>query len=608
MSKLAFSILITLFFPLAASTSWSIENYGIGSPIGSATIPQSSYRGGLYRSPNPIDTSTSQVVTGNVRYGRYFRQALPYSSPSSFQATLGSTDLDAFMRDSVGSEIWRRRSGTTGYQPYEHYYSQTQTVATTVPGRPGVFDPSGSRIDGRVPDIYGLEPIVQQQVPYKGFDSGLTSPTIGQAMPERTDVLADTGEAIAPTRLRDRMLVPGSDYLARNRYQAYQTKPDLTRDLQETDVSRENLTQPDAGLNLKTDHRTTEDPGRLLEPVPDGISPKPVLTEQQSQRQTGRDVLRPDSGRESSGESPLSKVRPLSEMTGQELLEQVRRQLSERPSQALSRQTSQSNLGQASVTSEQAEGESTGQAKSFELYGSDTTLRRTTSDALTGEQKDVDRSSYKQPASVVEQVNGMSEVQLRAEARKALGPYRDIETYTRANFTRRFQEAVALLREGKYYRAADVFAMCSIYIPDHPAVYVGRAVALFGAGEYMSSSLFLARAFEAKPEYARTKIDLAGLLGGPDKVEKRITEVEYWLKHNQTGELDFLLAYVYYRIDRLDKAKAAIDAAAEKMSTPGGSRQWRAVDALREAIAARGELAEPAAGQSQQPTPPQPTN
>jgi len=598
MSKLAFSILITLFFLLTASTSWSIESYGVGSPIGSATIPQSSYRGGLYRSPNPIDTSTSRVVTGNVRYGRYFRQALPYSSPSNFQATLGSTDLDAFMRDSVGSEIWRRRSGTTGYQPYEHYYSQTQTVATTVPGRPGVFEPSGSRIDGRVPDIYGLEPIVQQQVPRKGFDSGLTSPTIGQAMPERTDVLADTGEAIAPTRLRDRMLLPSSDYSARNRYQAYQTKPDLTRDLQETDVSRENLTQPDAGLNLKTDRRTTEDLHRLLEPVPDGISPKSVLTESGtagSQRQTGRDVLRLGSGQESSGESPLSTARPLNEMTGQELLEQVRRQLGERPSQAISRQTSQSNLGQASVTSEQAEGESTGQAKSFELYGSDTTLRRTTSDALTREQKDVDRSSYKQPASVIEQVNAMSEVQLRAEARKALGPYKDIETYTRANFTRRFQEAVALLREGKYYRAADVFAMCSIYIPDHPAVYVGRAVALFGAGEYMSSSLFLARAFQAKPEYAQTKIDLAGLLGGPDKVEKRITEVEYWLKHNQTGELDFLLAYVYYRIDRLDKAKAAIDAAAQKMS-PGESP---AVDALREAIAA---------GQSQQPTSPQTTN
>jgi len=602
MSKLAFSILITLLFLLAAGTSWSIENYGIGSPIGSATIPQSSYRGGLYRSPNPIDTSTSHVVTGNVRYGRYFRQALPYSSPSNFQATLGSTDLDAFMRDSVGSEIWRRRSGTTGYQPYEHYYSQTQTVARTVPGRPGVFDPSGSRIDGRVPDIYGLEPIVQQQVPHKGFDSGLTSPTIGQAMPERTDVLADTGEAIAPTRVRDRMLLPGSlpeADSARNRYQAYQTKPDLTRDLQLAigeDVSRENLTQPDAGLNLKTDRRTMEDLGRLLEPQTEPIVPKPVLAEQQSQRQTGRDVLRPGLGREASGESPLSKVRPLSEMTGQELLEQVRRQLSERPSQALSQQTSQSNLGQASVTREQADGESTGQAKSFELYGSDTTLRRTTSDALTGEQKDVDRSSYKQPASVVEQVNAMSEVQLRAEARKALGPYKDIETYTRANFTRRFQEAVALLREGKFYRAADVFAMCSIYIPDHPAVYVGRAVALFGAGEYMSSSLFLARAFQAKPEYAQTKIDLAGLLGGPDKVEKRITEVEYWLKHNQTGDLDFLLAYVYYRIDRLDKAKAAIDAAAEKMSARGGSP---AVDALREAIAA---------GQSQQPTPPQTTN
>jgi len=81
----------------------------------------------------------------------------------------------------------------------------------------------------------------------------------------------------------------------------------------------------------------------------------------------------------------------------------------------------------------------------------------------------------------------------------------------------------------------------------------------------MSSALFLSRALEIFPEYARFKIDLVAMVGDKDKLESRIAEVERWLEISGAPELQFLLGYVYYQMGRLDRAKKAIDAAYEKL-------------------------------------------
>ena len=82
----------------------------------------------------------------------------------------------------------------------------------------------------------------------------------------------------------------------------------------------------------------------------------------------------------------------------------------------------------------------------------------------------------------------------------------------------------------------------------------------------MSSALFLTRAIEARPEYAHTKVDLVSIIGNGDRLETRIVDAEEWLKNSSYApELQFLLAYIYYQIDRLSPAVAAIDAAFEQM-------------------------------------------
>jgi tetratricopeptide (TPR) repeat protein len=55
------------------------------------------------------------------------------------------------------------------------------------------------------------------------------------------------------------------------------------------------------------------------------------------------------------------------------------------------------------------------------------------------------------------------------------------------------------------------------------------------------------------------------MVGDRDKLESRVVDVEQWHKYSGAAELQFLLGYVYYQMDRLDKAKEAIDAAYQKM-------------------------------------------
>jgi hypothetical protein len=51
-------------------------SYGT-SPVGSPTLPPSSYEGGLITTPNPLDNSSNAVITGNVRGGKQFRGPIP---------------------------------------------------------------------------------------------------------------------------------------------------------------------------------------------------------------------------------------------------------------------------------------------------------------------------------------------------------------------------------------------------------------------------------------------------------------------------------------------------------------------------------------------------
>ena len=109
-----------------------------------------------------------------------------------------------------------------------------------------------------------------------------------------------------------------------------------------------------------------------------------------------------------------------------------------------------------------------------------------------------------------------------------------------------------------------LFRSASIYQSDNPLALAGRGHALFAAGEYVSSALFLSRALAVSPEYLLVKVDLMGMLGDENKLAGRIADIEQWLARSGSSQLQFLLGYVYYRTSQLHLAKQAIDAAYEK--------------------------------------------
>jgi hypothetical protein len=181
--------------------------------------------------------------------------------------------------------------------------------------------------------------------------------------------------------------------------------------------------------------------------------------------------------------------------------------------------------------------------------------------------------------TALQEVNKLSAQELSAEAKRVLGGQQDYNTYSANKFEQYFKAGQEYLKQGKYYRAADAYTLASIYKPG-PAgslgkpeaaalAYAGKSLALFAAGEYMSSALFLGRALQTD----QFPIFSFQFSIPADKLDSRIADAEECLRlcrkagyqTGGVGELQFLLGYIYLRAGRLAEAKKAIDEACEKL-------------------------------------------
>jgi tetratricopeptide (TPR) repeat protein len=136
------------------------------------------------------------------------------------------------------------------------------------------------------------------------------------------------------------------------------------------------------------------------------------------------------------------------------------------------------------------------------------------------------------------------------------------------------------MKQGQYYQAISAYDQASIYNSKDPENMAGKSLALFGAGQYVSSALFLSRAIELSPNYLNKKVDLFAAMGDKNRFETRIAKAEDWAEKSGAHELEFLLAYVHYRNGKLELANKAITIAAKKMP------ESKAVKMLKEAIEA----------------------
>jgi len=631
MKNRLFIIVMAVFLTVFSATSQSIENPAIRNPAGLSTVPPSSIQSGLISNPNPIDTSGNLLITGNVRRGMHFRGTVPYGSTTSFRAGLGSSSLSSFLRDSAGAEDFGRYTGKYRVQPY---YLQSQTVTTTMPGYSGVIRPTGTRINDRALQVQyptGMKTTNgQEKQAYSGWDtlaqlgasresseSGLQGlqtqygtsakprqivqsirelqlltqdeagkpPQDQQLMAERyqkqtQDSGLKTQEPLLKTqeprlktqdsrhKTQDPRMVFGrsSIVLGLEQKQSPVEKYDLSELFNQNQISkRYQPTKPDFSADVLTDGQA--------DAVEKGLAfqDRANLQKVAGWESQADEVKIDEHGRDVQGQR---------DRLGSDVLERIKQQLDD-----LTKSVDARLQAEADDQKESRFGflETPNPVKSEPFWQTGGSSVQTSNGA--------NRGSYREKNSPLDELNKLSQADLSARARRIRGSHTSPESYSEAKFTQHMQAGEDYLKAGRYYRAADSFALASIYklnpgeAGSDPVqagglalCLAGRGHALLAAGEYISSALFLSRALEIAPEYARTRIDFAVMLGGEDKLENRIADIKEWLGKSGSGQLEFLLGYVYYRMGRPGPAKQAINSASEKMP------KSTAIDILKKAI------------------------
>ena len=617
--RFRFFIVAAVFFALSSPLCWSIENRAIMNPAGSSTVPPSSIQSGLIINRNPIDTSGNLVITGNVRRGRHFRDTVPYDSTTSLRTGLGSSSLSSFslssfLRDSAGAEDFGRSVGKYGVQPY---YSRSQTVTTTRPGYSGVLGPVNTRANDRTLQgrySAGMHGIGLEKQSLSGEDAstqaGTSWESSGFGLQEPRTQYGTSAKPVQIVKsIRELQLLtqaeagksPQDQQLMVERYQ---------EQTQEARLKTQDFGLKTQDLRLKTQEARlkTQDPGTALEQGFVVWSPEhkrrqvaeivqsarpdfsadvltPALTRLQADA-TVKDLVFQDEPAlpKVAGWEPQADEGKLDEhgrdlqgqrdRSGSNVLERIKQQIDD-----LTRSVDARLEAEADGREESRFGfpETPKPVRSEPFWWTGGSSVRTSNWA--------NRGSYREKSSPLDELNKLSRADLSAKAKRIRGPHTSAGTFSEAKFNQHFQAAQGYLKAGRYYAAADSFALASIYKLDEPLCFAGRGHALLAAGEYISSALFLSRALEIAPGYVRTKIDLANMLGGENKLESRIAEIKEWAGKSNSGKLEFLLGYVYYRMGRLNQAKQAIEAAYEKM--PNSSAVGVVKKAVEDAIVGR---------------------
>jgi len=568
---------------------------GINNAAGIATVPQSSIRSGLIRSPNPLDTSGNLIITGNIGGGKYFRGSVPYSATSDFEAPLGSSSLDSFLRRSASSLDLGVYTGTG--QPY---FSRSRTVTTTRVGRSGVVSsPTTFLRTNSVRSGASSSPLRDE------------SYVLGR-LSEKQDLLVDSRTKFRPVSEQEKLALVNLDVFRRDK--------DLADTLQSTRVQgiRKALSKDKAGNDLRDKS--------LVAKVPDvAVREEGPLHEQKlvdlriSNQRLADELSRKIAEikeKDKLAESRISKDAGdkdvSSQLEGEEVLRKDMPELGDVLGEAESVSRVSGTLPvqeskQAQAVSETAIGELSG--GSLVEMGNGAHLRT----ALSG----LDSYDWLRRQNKAFAERSDDSAHNYADERLSAGRTSAIETATRsyggdggtvaacqerfAMFSKekvlqRLKSADGFLKQGEYYRAADEYTLASVYTDDNPLVWAGKGHALFAAGEYMSSALFLSKALVILSSVDASDgvrglafLSKNFLLIDRDVIESRMVDVKLWLGNSDAGELHFLLGYVYYQLGRLEGAKSAIDKACEKMpESPAALLLKKAIESGRLKAKARG--------------------
>ncbi|MFC1762883.1 tetratricopeptide repeat protein [Planctomycetota bacterium] len=148
--------------------------------------------------------------------------------------------------------------------------------------------------------------------------------------------------------------------------------------------------------------------------------------------------------------------------------------------------------------------------------------------------------------------------QRAAPAQAIPGTHSTLVAFTEQRFSDLMAMADAYLKTGRHTEAVDTYTLALAFQPQDPLAWAGKGHALLACREYVSSALFLSRALEAFPAYARFPVALGELMGGDMALQERLEEARRLMETSEAHELMFLMAYLYHRIGDKNHAEAMI--------------------------------------------------
>ncbi len=559
------SVVISLALPAlavyaSASGASGYGNTSIASPVRSATTPLSSYQSGLVGRPNPIDSSSNLVVTGNVGAGKHFRGNIPYRSTTSMDAPLGSTSLDSFMRYTASPE-----TPATSMGRYSPFYSASGTTSVMQPGMRSVFSPGTSyvapRVAPRAVDTTrdALYVDVSPRVALPGETDFTTGDNgLGTAPRLRLWPLSDGPEAAGKSfseglggPLLERRASPrstetltGDDY--RQQMEALQRRLGEVK----TEVAQleQSLAVRDALAQSSLDHSDFGLGNESESEIPEG-SRKEQLLQETARLLAGTTGLPGQPTRYEEAVPLNSETDVVSKMQSDS---EQRLQLYD-PSRALS----QTGSVRSQPAIETHQFSRVGLAppvpsKRYMPSGGASPTPRASDTSVSGIQPRDLKASPKRiaPETVVVQTSVTS-------------PIKKVDTALAATslkeFTRHLQLAERYFQRGAYRHAAETYALATTYRPNDPRAHLGRSHALLAVGEYAASAASLALAVEIDPHSVVKRCDLIEIVGGPDAFIARFNDLNETVRAKANPQLQFLLAYIYYQMDRVEEARTAIE-------------------------------------------------
>lgn len=472
--------MIKFILPVAVIGIFCANSFALENEIGDPTIPPSSVKSGLIKTPSPMDTSGNLIVTGRVRGGKYFRGLVPYRDETEFGAPLGSEDIGSFLRNTAPVTSLR---SSLAPQPY---YLPSSTVSSgRSSSRPAALSYPNIGSGGGTGD-YEIDKMPKSQI-QSPSQVAATTPLYGygKTMPMSYDP-TDLERVITYERIQQR------------------NKKELSEALQKVRDESKKKKELD-------DKKTTE-----------SIIAEPHEPQEPLLRSTPAEPLQPGRKQVDNTQNQNTPTKTIYEQMLQEIASTQKEQ-------------------QDALLKEKEAKEKEQEKK--QKQGEDSEEKERKPGDFASKYSEIDKET----------------------ADATVGVHKSFATEANDKFNYYMRSAEEFLKEGKYYRAADAYTLAGIYRADDPLAFAGKSHALFASGEYMSSAYFLARAINIFPQYVKFKIDIAAMIPDKDRLESRIADIKQWISRSGSPELNFLLAYIYYQLDKIELAAEAINSAAAKI-------------------------------------------